>query len=59
MKNDELNTTHYLAITRIIVQDWGAKSIYFLPSLPLVEKKRNQNQKSPPQCEQLCGYARI
>lgn len=60
MKNGELNTTRYLAVTRIIVQDWGVKSIYFLPSLPLVEKKkRNQKQKSPPQCEQLCGYARI
>lgn len=58
-KNGELNMTHYLAITRTIVQDWGEKSIYLLPSLPLVEKKRNQKQKSPPQCEQLCGYARI
>lgn len=49
MKNGELNTTRYLAVTRIIVQDWGVKSIYFLPSLPLVEKKKEtRNKKALP-----------
>lgn len=56
MKDGELNTRNYLAIARTIVQ--GAKGergrgiIYFLPSLPLVEKKKKETkkQKNPPQC---------